>query len=449
MFAAVNKPQWASSAGVLRDLQNIFAESDVLKPWLEHQRRHLILSQAKQKHIRNLNVKLGHGGTLDPLATGVLIVGVGKGTKLLGRFLECTKTYETVVVFGAATDSYDVTGKVVSKAPYAHVTKELVESKLDNFRGKIMQKPSVFSALKVDGKKMYEYARAGGDIPEVAARPVEVKEMELVEWLEPGTHDYMWPKEEMDSTEQEGAQKLLGIRKADADAQAARQRRKRSRTPEDDASASTAAAPKKAKLDEADNQETATPPVAEAQDADTLVTDADAHPRTPSSTEPAMSGALVSEEPTASSTTAAEPVQASASPSDSSPPPQPPAARLRMTVTSGFYVRSLCHDLGIACDSLGTMASLIRSRQGDYELGVNALDFTEFAHPDGKAHWDPLVKQRLEESMEKEGWEAEVLEDEEEFESKKKDEDQRRRQNDRFRGGRKFNRGGGRNQGNR
>jgi tRNA pseudouridine55 synthase len=201
---AINKPQWASSAGVLRDLQTHFDKSSVFAPWLTNTKRAMELSGSKKKHIQNLKVKLGHGGTLDPLATGVLIVGVGRGTKCLSRFLECTKTYECVVLFGAATDSYDAVGKVVSKGEYQHVTKELVEEKLAQFRGKIMQKPSIFSALKVDGKKMYEYARAGGDIPEVPARPVEVEKLELIEWMEPGSHEFAWPKEEIDGTEKVG-----------------------------------------------------------------------------------------------------------------------------------------------------------------------------------------------------------------------------------------------------
>ena len=169
----INKPQWASSAGVLRDLQNEFAKSDLFQPWLESTRRQMLVSGSKKKHIEQLKVKLGHGGTLDPMATGVLIVGVGRGTKELGKFLECTKSYECVVLFGAATDSYDAVGKVVSKADYAHVTRELVEEKLNDFRGDIMQKPSVFSALKVDGKKMYEYAREGKDIP-ASSRPTNI-----------------------------------------------------------------------------------------------------------------------------------------------------------------------------------------------------------------------------------------------------------------------------------
>jgi tRNA pseudouridine55 synthase len=413
----------------------------------------MILSHSKPNHIARLKVKLGHGGTLDPMATGVLIVGVGKGTKCLQRFLECTKTYECVVLFGAATDSYDAVGKVVSKAPYEHVTKELVEEKLAQFRGKIMQKPSVFSALKVDGKKMYEYAREGKNIPEVAARPVEVQEMELVEWLEPGTHEYTWPKEEAEGEDREGAEKLLGIRKEDANTYTknASRGRKRSRTPDGDQVENAGEQPKR--------------------------------PRTDS--EPAMSGALPSQEPQAeegtdaavtepvpdrsvdapeiSEETSAEPVQEAEKPEiseekpteplegaskmdvdppattpteSSTSPPQPPAARLRMTVTSGFYVRSLCHDLGLACSSLGLMSSLVRSRQGAYTLNENVVEFSDLEK--GPETWEPLVQQQLEDFMKAEGWEAEELEDDDKWEEKKGELVKRRKEEGRetsYRGG--------------
>ncbi|KAF1958007.1 pseudouridine synthase [Byssothecium circinans] len=427
---AINKPQWASSAGVLRDLQTHFSTSPLFTPWLDYTRRNLIIGGAKAKHQRNLRVKLGHGGTLDPLATGVLIVGVGKGTKLLPRFLECTKSYECVVLFGAATDSYDAVGKVVSRAEYSHVTRELVESKLEQFRGKIMQKPSVFSALKVDGKKMYEYARAGGDIPEVAARPVEVEELELVEWLEPGQHEYAWPKEEVDSTEQVGAERLLGIRKEDADAS---KKRKRSRTPE----RIPANEESEAKKSKTESEE------ATVENVDDHVTNSEDHPRAPESdSEPVMSGALPVEE---TPTTAPAPVT-----EDDSKPTEsihrPPAARLRMTVTSGFYVRSLCHDLGLACDSLGLMSSLIRTRQGDYELGKNVVEFSDLEA--GGEVWEPKVQKYLEECMEREGWEAEEVEDEETWLAKKQQLETQRRENDRYRsyqggGGKKWRGKGG------
>lgn len=450
---AVNKTQWASSAGVLRDLQEHFARSSLIAPWLESQKRSLILSHAKQKHINNLKVKLGHGGTLDPMATGVLIVGLGKGTKCLQRFLECTKTYECVVLFGAATDSYDAVGKVVSKAPYEHVTKELVEEKLAQFRGKIMQKPSVFSALKVDGKKMYEYAREGKEIPEVAARPVGVEELELVEWLEPGSHDYAWPKEEVDDTEKEGAKKLLGIREEDAKVHAntmARKGRKRSRSPENDSVEGAGKQPKMPKSDAEPAMSGALP----LQDASIEATEAPQDATTESIVDPPPP----TEEMPATSVEQAEAVDETqtlnaAASSTPSQLPQPPAARLRMTVTSGFYVRSLCHDLGLACSSLGLMSSLIRSRQGAYTLGKNVIELSDFDSPE---KWEPQLQQQLEEFMETEGWEAEELEDEETWQQKKKERLSQRKEDDRdrsYRGGgggrNKWNKGKGKYSGNR
>jgi tRNA pseudouridine55 synthase len=383
-----------------------------------------------------LKVKLGHGGTLDPMATGVLIVGVGKGTKCLQRFLECTKTYECVVLFGAATDSYDAVGKVVSKAAYEHVTKELVEEKLAQFRGKILQKPSVFSALKVDGKKMYEYAREGKDIPEVAARPVEVLEMELVEWLEPGTHDYAWPKEEVDGAEREGAEKLLGIRKEDADKYAQtnslKKGRKRSRTPEDDHVDNAGEQPKRPRTNSEPAMSGGLPledvqaePVKDSKVEEPVIENATEAPipleEKPAETVEQAAEMEVDEAPTESTN-----VQAT---SDSISPPLPPAARLRMTVTSGFYVRSLCHDLGLACSSLGLMSSLIRSRQGDYTLNQNVVEFSDLEK--GPEVWEPQIQKQLEDFMEKEGWEAEELEDEETWEKKKSELMERRKEEDR------------------
>lgn len=445
---AVNKPQWASSAGVLRDLQEHFAKSDIFKPWLEAQRREMRLSNSKPKHIDRLKVKLGHGGTLDPMATGVLIVGVGKGTKCLQRFLECTKTYECVVLFGAATDSYDAVGKIVSRAPHEHITKELVEEKLAQFRGKIMQKPSVFSALKVDGKKMYEYAREGKDIPEVPARPVEVKDMELVEWLEPGTHEYTWPKEEADDDAKEGAEALLGIRKQDASTyakNASRNTKKRSRSPENDQVENAGEQPKRPRTDSEPAMSGALPTEEAAKDdaQDTKMED---------TKESTIDAPIASEEQPAETSEETSQKDASIQPpestdapattaSDTTPQLFPPAARLRMTVTSGFYVRSLCHDLGIACSSLGLMSSLVRSRQGDYTLGNNVIEFSDL-EKDPEV-WEPQVQKQLEEFIEKEGWEVQELENDETWKEKM---GERRLEGDRgrsYKGGWKGGKGGG------
>lgn len=400
---AIHKPKDVSSAGVLRDLETHFNTSSLFAPWLVNDRRRMIRENAKARAIRNLKVKLGHGGTLDPMATGVLVVGVGKGTKLLGRFLECTKSYDCVVLFGAATDSYDAVGKVVSKAPYEHITKEMVEAALSKFRGTIMQKPSIFSALKVDGKKMYEYARAGGEIPEVKAREVTVESLEMLEWLEPGTHEFTWPKEEVEPEEMKGAESLIkSVASGQEQAPAAddEKRRKRSRTEDDDGPDATIivseSAPKKLRLDE-DTAMSGGLPVEESQ----------TEGQDKKHTEGEEANQLATPQPSA---------ETSAKPANSNPTskPMPPAARLRMTVTSGFYVRSLCHDLGLAVGSLGLMSSLVRTRQGDYELGENVVEYDDFKK--GELVWGPKVEMQLEKSMEEENWKAqEVVMDEQEY----------------------------------
>jgi tRNA pseudouridine55 synthase len=126
---------------------------------------------------------MGHGGTLDPLAAGVLIVGIGRGTKHLSNYLACTKTYETVILFGASTDTYDCTGIITERAPHAHVSKALIEEHLSQFRGLIHQTPPVYSALKINGIKACEYARTGQSLPRaLESREMTVEECTLLEW---------------------------------------------------------------------------------------------------------------------------------------------------------------------------------------------------------------------------------------------------------------------------
>jgi tRNA pseudouridine55 synthase len=192
---------------------------------------------------------MGHGGTLDPLAAGVLIVGIGRGTKQLQQYLACKKAYETVILFGASTDTYDCTGTITERASYEHVTKELVEQKLAQFRGTIMQAPPLYSALKIDGMKACEYARQGKELPRaLQSREMQVDECTLLEWYPSGQTQFTFPGDEI---------------------------------------------------------------------------------------EPALGS---------------------------------PAARIRLTVCSGFYVRSFAHDVGLACESRSHMASLRRTRQANFTV---------------------------------------------------------------------------------
>lgn len=358
---------------MIRTLQKHFNPSKTFKPWLEEERERRNREsgfQRKRRRHQRLEVKIGHGGTLDPLATGVLITGIGKGTKSLQDFLSCTKSYETVVTFGAETDTYDCLGKVVRRAPCEHITREAVEKALAQFRGNIMQQPPIFSALRVNGKKLYEYAREGKLPPvEIKHRPVEVLEMEIVEWFEPGTHNFQLPKEEMTGDEKAVVEKLLdqeASAPAVAEGQVAKElaeassTKRKSPPPADEVKDENSEAPKKQKV-----SETEAAPAAPAAPA-------------PSAPEPA------SVEPT-------EPTE-----QPKQPKSQTPAVKIKMTVTSGFYVRSLAHDLGKAVGSLGLMSELVRSRQGDFELSPEKV--LEYKDLDaGEEVWAPKVERFLQE----------------------------------------------------
>jgi tRNA pseudouridine55 synthase len=128
-------------------------------------------------------VKVGHGGTLDPLATGVLPIALGEATKLAGRMLDSDKIYEFTIRFGAETDSLDLEGKVIAESDVLPTLVE-IEAILPRFTGPIEQVPPAFSALKVDGKRAYDLARAGEEVM-LATRSITVHKItahpELVE----------------------------------------------------------------------------------------------------------------------------------------------------------------------------------------------------------------------------------------------------------------------------
>ena len=119
--------------------------------------------------------KVGHGGTLDPLATGVLPIAIGETTKLAGRMLDSDKVYDFTIAFGAQTDTLDLEGKVVAESD-VRPTLAAVEAVLPCFTGPIDQVPPAYSALKVDGARAYDLARAGGDVV-LAGRRVTVFEL--------------------------------------------------------------------------------------------------------------------------------------------------------------------------------------------------------------------------------------------------------------------------------
>jgi tRNA pseudouridine55 synthase len=124
--------------------------------------------------------RIGHGGTLDPMATGVLPVFVGRATRGVEFFEHAEKTYETVLRLGMTTDTEDTSGTVLTQQE-PNVTGEMLEKVLENFRGEIMQVPPMYSALKINGQKLVDLARKGREV-ERQPRPITVHELELLEF---------------------------------------------------------------------------------------------------------------------------------------------------------------------------------------------------------------------------------------------------------------------------
>ena len=125
-------------------------------------------------------LKVGHAGTLDPLATGVMIVCTGKATKRIEEFQYHTKEYVATLRLGATTPSYDLEHEIDATYPTEHITREMVEETLKQFLGEIHQVPPVFSACKVDGKRAYDLARKGEEV-ELKPKLLVIDELELLE----------------------------------------------------------------------------------------------------------------------------------------------------------------------------------------------------------------------------------------------------------------------------
>ncbi|WP_243349888.1 tRNA pseudouridine(55) synthase TruB [Parabacteroides sp. FAFU027] len=133
-------------------------------------------------HVKKL--KVGHAGTLDPLATGVMIICTGKATKLIESFQYQTKEYIAGLELGATTPSFDLETEVDARFPFEHISKEAVEEALKGFIGRIEQVPPAYSANKIDGVRAYEYARKGEEI-ELKAKVLVIDEIELLNYALP------------------------------------------------------------------------------------------------------------------------------------------------------------------------------------------------------------------------------------------------------------------------
>ena len=157
-YIYINKPYRMSSFGALAHIRYVVS---------------------KRLHVKR--VKMGHAGTLDPLATGVLILCTGKATKLIEQLQLHTKEYTATLQLGATTASYDKEHTVDYTYPTRHITRELIERTLPQFVGDILQVPPVYSACMVDGHRAYKMARKGEEV-DLAAKPIHIDEIELTDF---------------------------------------------------------------------------------------------------------------------------------------------------------------------------------------------------------------------------------------------------------------------------
>lgn len=157
-YIYINKPYRMSSFGALAHIRYVLS---------------------KRLHVKR--VKMGHAGTLDPLATGVLILCTGKATKQIEQLQLHTKEYTATLQLGATTPSFDLEHEVDQTYPTEHITRELIEQVLPQFVGDIMQVPPVFSACMVDGHRAYKMARKGEEV-ELAPKPIHIDELELTDF---------------------------------------------------------------------------------------------------------------------------------------------------------------------------------------------------------------------------------------------------------------------------
>lgn len=169
--------------------QNQYQQGKILlidKPltWSSFQAVNKIKYALKRKYNLPKSFKIGHAGTLDPLATGLLIICTGKFTKRISELQGMAKEYTGTITVGATTPSYDLETEINKTFPTEHITEELIQKTTEQFIGEIDQKPPVFSAIKKDGKRLYEHARKGKEV-EIASRKITVYEFEITKVMLP------------------------------------------------------------------------------------------------------------------------------------------------------------------------------------------------------------------------------------------------------------------------
>lgn len=213
---AVNKPSGPSSAVVVGQIKRVVNNSKLilgskvnasLDKSNEKSKGSGQSGQPPWKKKKNVGLKVGHGGTLDPLASGVMVIGVGTGTRELTKYLtNCTKVYEAVAMFGASTTTYDSMGQVLEHGPTDHLAIDQIQEAINTkFSGEILQLPPIYSALKMDGKPLYEYARNGIPLPkQIEHRRVTIHSFTIMDNdLNWNQTEYKLPETEADAEEKQ------------------------------------------------------------------------------------------------------------------------------------------------------------------------------------------------------------------------------------------------------
>lgn len=197
---AIDKPSGISSNQFMMKLQHALTNSHVFSKEIQRATAQRIKEyqeqtgkKASKRKLRKVSkVKMGHGGTLDPLASGVLVIGIGAGTKKLSEYLSGTvKEYEAEALFGTSTTSGDVEGEILSQNSVKHLDFNELKSVEEKFKGSLKQTPPIFAALKMDGKPLYEYAREGKPLPRaIEPRQVTVYDLNILPDSLSRSHSY-------------------------------------------------------------------------------------------------------------------------------------------------------------------------------------------------------------------------------------------------------------------
>lgn len=209
---AINKKPGDTSRAVLDQVNRILSSATSSKESLKQLQdvRSKSLGKQRMKKWKTQKLKMGHGGTLDPLASGVLVIGVGSGTKKLGDYTNgSVKKYECVGLLGGSTTTGDSEGELLLKTEIDHVTRELLDKTKERMIGKMDQTPPIFSALKMDGKRLYEYAREGLPLPrQIKSREVEIYDIDIKDDTLSNKHDYKFMNSEVDESGKSLAEQL-------------------------------------------------------------------------------------------------------------------------------------------------------------------------------------------------------------------------------------------------